>query len=65
MWEARQRQGWTLRKLADQCAAAGRPTDHGHLGRIERGEVVPGPELRRLLARLLELDAVDDFARPA
>lgn len=58
---ARLRRGWTLRELAGHCAAKGVKVDHGQIARIERGEAVPRPGLRAVLADLLDLDAVDDF----
>jgi len=58
---ARLRRGWTLRELAGHCAAKGAPIDFGQLARIERGEAVPRPRVRAVLADLLDLDAVDDF----
>lgn len=60
----RLRKGLTLRQLAEQCATEGAPVDFGQLGRIERGEAVPRPQLRAVLAGLLDLD-VTDFERQA
>lgn len=57
--------GWTLRELGQRCAEAGVPIDYGQLGRIERGEAVPRPELRAVLAQLLDLDVINDFYRKA
>jgi transcriptional regulator with XRE-family HTH domain len=62
---ARLRRGWTLRDLAGHCAEKGVPVDHGQLARIERGESIPRPRLRAVLAELLGIDAVDDFRRTA
>lgn len=58
---ARLRRGWTLRELAGHCADKGAPIDFGQLARIERGEAVPRPRVRAVLADLLDLDAADDF----
>lgn len=60
----RLRKGLTLRQLAEQCADEGSPVDFGQLGRIERGEQVPRPKLRAVLAKLLDLDVMD-FERQA
>lgn len=57
--------GLTLRQLADECAAAGSPTNSGQLSRYERGEAIPQPALRATLAKLLELDIDADFERRA
>jgi transcriptional regulator with XRE-family HTH domain len=54
--EQRLRRGWTLPELAEKCTEAGAKTDDGNLSRIERGEQVPRPKLRAVLADLLELD---------
>lgn len=54
--EQRLRRGWSLPELAEKCTAAGAKTDDGNLSRIERGEQVPRPRLRAVLAELLELD---------
>lgn len=56
---ARLRRGMTLRNLAQRCADKGVKVDHGQLGRIERGECVPRPALRAVLAELLGLDVTD------
>ena len=60
--EQRLQRGWTLPELANRCAKAGAPTDDGNLSRIERGLQAPRPQLRSVLARLLEL-SVEDFDR--
>jgi len=60
----RLRLGLTLRQLADQCANEGVPVDFSNLARIERGEWNPRPQLRAVLAKLLDLD-VTDFERKA
>jgi len=65
MREQRLRRGWTLRDLAAKCAENGTPVDHSQLSKIERGIYEPRPKLRATLARLLDLDAADDFARSA
>lgn len=57
--------GWTLRELGQRCAEVGVTVDYGQLGRIERGEQIPRPELRAVLAKLLDLDVIDDFERKA
>jgi len=54
--DQRLQRGWTLPDLAEKCTAAGAKTDDGNLSRIERGEQVPRPKLRAVLAELLELD---------
>lgn len=55
MKTARLDKGWTLRKLAAVVTAAGCPVSHANLSRIERGEVSPGPQLRRALADALHI----------
>jgi len=62
--ERRLQRGWTLQELVNQCAREGAPTDTGNLSRIERGDQIPTPRLRRTLAELLDLD-VADFERKA
>ena len=62
--EHRLRRGWTLPELADKCTELGSPIDDGNLSRIERGQQVPRPQLRSVLANLLDLD-VTDFEREA
>jgi transcriptional regulator with XRE-family HTH domain len=54
--------GLTLRDLAAQCAADGAPVHFTQLGRIERGLNSPRPQLRSVLAKVLDLD-VEDFDR--
>lgn len=56
--------GLTLRDLAAKCAAAGAPVHWTQLGRIERGLNSPRPQLRSVLAKVLDLD-VEDFEREA
>jgi len=60
----RLRLGLTLRQLAEQCANEGVPVSFSNLARIERGEWIPRPQLRAVLAKLLDLD-VTDFERKA
>ena len=62
--ERRIRRGWTLEELAVQCAAKGAETTPSTLSRIERGDQMPRPKLRKVLAELLELD-VNDFEQAA
>lgn len=62
--ESRLQRGWTLPELAARCTTAGVKTDDGNLSRIERGEQVPRPPLRAVLAELLELE-ISDFEREA
>lgn len=62
--EQRLRLGWSLPELAKRCTEAGVPADDGNLSRIERGQQVPRPRLRAVLAELLDLD-VTDFERVA
>lgn len=52
--------GWTLRQLADECASQGAPTALSNLHRIEVGDQVPRPGLRKALAKVLEMD-VEEF----
>lgn len=60
MKAARLAKGWTLRKLAGVLAAeAGVAASDGNLSRIERGEVAPGPALRKALCDTLALQAAD------
>lgn len=63
MQAARLRRGLSLRALAEVCEAAGTKVSNGQLSRIERGLFEPQPELRATLARVLELDPIDDFKR--
>lgn len=52
----RLKKGWTLRRLAEECALRGVPVDHSNLARIERGEIkTPLPELWGVLVRTLNL----------
>lgn len=60
----RLRKGLTLRQLAAQCSDKGMPVGFSQLAKIERGESVPNPKLRAILADLLDLD-VTDFERKA
>lgn len=48
--------GWTLDQLSQECAAKGVSTSISNLHRIETGDQVPRPGLRKVLARLLEMD---------
>lgn len=61
MKAARLRKGWTLRDLAGVLNASGAKTsdDGSNLSRIERGEVSPGPALRKALCDTLDLRAAD------
>lgn len=63
MQAARLRRGLSLRALATACEQAGTKVSNSQLSKIERGLFAPQPELRAVLARLLELDAVEDFPR--
>lgn len=58
--EQRLKRGWTLPELADKCTALGSPIGDSNLSRIERGVQVPRPQLRAVLAELLDLE-VNDF----
>ena len=58
---ARLKRGMTLQQVADACAARGVPVSEGQVSRIERGHATPRPALRAALAKVLELDAVEDF----
>lgn len=62
--DQRLRKGLTLRKLADACAAGGASVHYSQLARIERGLYTPRPELRAVLAKVLELE-ITDFEREA
>lgn len=55
--------GWTLRELAKRCAEKGAPVAFSQLSKIERGIYAPRPNLRAVLAELLDLDVVKDFER--
>jgi transcriptional regulator with XRE-family HTH domain len=59
MQAARLRKGLTLRQLSEACADAGQSVDFGQLGRIERGEAVPRPALRVVIAQVLEIDPLE------
>ncbi|MFD3777308.1 helix-turn-helix domain-containing protein [Streptomyces sp. NPDC058612] len=48
--------GLTLVTLSARCASEGVPVHHSQLSKIERGLHPPRPQLRALLARLLELE---------
>lgn len=63
--DSRLERGWTLPDLAVHCTKKGARTDDGNLSRIERGFQVPRPQLRAVLAELLELDVNDFDRRPA
>lgn len=58
---ARRRLGYSMRELAARI-----PCDHAHLGRIERGELVPSPRVAKALERELGNDIVwlSNVARP-
>lgn len=62
--QGRLRCGITLEELAEKCAADGVPVGRSALSRIERGIQVPRPRLRRVLARLLDVN-LDDFGSAA
>lgn len=57
--------GWSLRRLAEECEAAGipKPSD-SNLSVIERGIHAPRPELRAVLCELLDLP-IDYFEHSA
>lgn len=60
MKAARLAKGWTLRHLAGVLVAeAGVAASDGNLSRIERGEVAPGPALRKGLCDVLGLSSTD------
>lgn len=62
MKAARLAKGWTLRDLAGVLAAKHGVTtasDGSNLSRIERGDVSPGPALRKALCDALDLKAAD------
>lgn len=61
----RLRRGLTLRDLAAQCADKGATVSYSQLARLEKGEYTPRPQLRAVLAELLDLDINDDFKRVA
>lgn len=52
----RLRRGLTLRGLAEQCASKGVPVSYSQLARLEKGLYAPRPQLRAVLAELLDLD---------
>lgn len=56
--------GLTLVELAGRCASEGVSVHHSQLSRIERGVHSPRPQLRLVLARILELqpDELEDQA---
>lgn len=56
--DMRDRAGYTLRSFAAELGV-----DHGHLGRVERGERQPGIALRNRIATTLGV-SVDDIATP-
>lgn len=56
----RLRHGWTMKDLAEQCAAAGVKVSASEISRIERNIHAPRPALRKALAYVLDL-AVTDF----
>lgn len=57
------RRGWTQEALAEQCTARGAQVSRAAISQIERG-AVPRPQLRVVLAELLDMD-VNDFERQA
>lgn len=61
----RMERGWTLRTLGDRCAEEGVTVTYSHLSKIERQLVLPNPKLRVALAKILDLDVIDDFHREA
>ncbi len=65
MHVARIRQGLTLLQVADRCAALGEPVSEAQMSRIDRGHATPHPGLRAVLAKVLGLDAHDDFEKNA
>jgi transcriptional regulator with XRE-family HTH domain len=58
---ARLTKGLTLLELAAECTARGAPVSEGQMSRIDRGQMVPRPKLRSVLAEVLDLDVVTDF----
>lgn len=61
--EQRIKRGWTQEDLARECAAKGAQVTRAAISQIEHG-ATPRPNLRVVLAELLELD-VADFEREA
>lgn len=59
MKTARLAKGWTLRRLAMAVELTGVKASDGNLSRIERGEVSPGPALRKALADTLGIATTD------
>lgn len=56
MRAARLAKGWTLRDLENTLVVkTGVKASNGNLSRIERGEVAPGPALRKALCDTLDL----------
>jgi transcriptional regulator with XRE-family HTH domain len=60
---ARLEKGLTLQQLAAACSEQGAPISEGQLSRIDRGQMVPRPKLRAVLAEVLGLDVVVDFEK--
>jgi len=65
MLKHRLERGLTLRALAEQCVNAGAPVSSSQLSKIERGLSAPSPAVRAALARVLDLDVLEDFKLPA
>jgi len=57
--EQRLRRGWTQEDLAQRCTEAGAEVTRQTISNIERGDQVPRPKLRAVLAGLLDLDVKD------
>ncbi|WP_329520552.1 hypothetical protein [Spirillospora sp. NBC_01491] len=53
--------GLTLLEVAAECTRRGAPVSEGQMSRIDRGQQVPRPKLRAVLAAVLDLDVVADF----
>lgn len=48
--------GWTQQELADRCTTEGAPISESQISKIERRVWKGRPQVRSVLARLLELD---------
>jgi transcriptional regulator with XRE-family HTH domain len=48
--------GWTQQELADRCTAEGAPISESQISKIERRVWKGRPQVRAVLARLLNLD---------
>lgn len=59
--KARIRLGLTLAQVSAKCGELGVPVSDGQISRIERGKYAGRPETRVVLAKVLGLDAYDDF----